>query len=120
MYLSQIVELGTKRQVFTDPQHPYSRALLGSVLFPDPVNRRIDRSAEERRVLTGEIPSPIDLPQGCYLYGRCRVAVEACRTMPQELRPLDDGRLVRCWRVTEGDLDPSTDPFGIASVLKAG
>ena len=119
MYLSQIVEIGTKRQVFTDPQHPYSRALLASVLFPDATNRRIDRPAEERRVLTGEIPSPIDLPRGCYLYGRCPVGVDACRNTPQVLRPLDDGRLVRCWRVIEGDLDPAADPFGIASVVKA-
>jgi oligopeptide/dipeptide ABC transporter ATP-binding protein len=102
MYLSQIVEMGTKEQVFGNPQHPYSKALLSSVLFTDPTDRRIDR--EVRESLAGEIPSPINLPVGCYLYGRCPLAVEACQTMPQRLEPLSDGRLVRCWRVTRGDV----------------
>lgn len=103
MYLSQIVEHGTREQVFRDPQHPYSRALLASHLFPDPSNRRVDR--EVRETLSGEIPSPIDLPVGCYLASRCPVAVPECRTAPQELAAQPDGRKVRCWRITEGDLD---------------
>jgi peptide/nickel transport system ATP-binding protein len=103
MYLSQIVEHGTREQVFGDPQHPYSRALLASHLFPDPAYRRVDRAVRE--TLSGEIPSPIDLPVGCYLAGRCPVAVPECRTVPQELITQPDGRKVRCWRITEGDLD---------------
>lgn len=102
MYLSQIVELGTKEQVFEHPQHPYSRALLSAVLFPDPENRRVDHEVQE--ALEGEIPSPVDLPKGCYLYSRCPVAHERCRDMPQVLQPHHDERLLRCWRVTEGDL----------------
>jgi peptide/nickel transport system ATP-binding protein len=104
LYLGQIVEVGTKDQVFNDPQHPYSRALLASHLFPDTDNRRVDR--EVRETLEGEIPSPIteNLPKGCYLYGRCPAQVDKCRDLPQELAKLDDGRSVRCWRVAEGDL----------------
>ena len=102
MYLSQIVEIGTTEQVFGDPRHPYSRALLASVLFPDPSNRRIDR--EVRETLEGEIPSPINLPKGCYLYSRCPLAVAACAERPQELQLLPDGRQIRCWRVAEGDV----------------
>jgi oligopeptide/dipeptide ABC transporter ATP-binding protein len=103
MYLSQVVEFGTREQVFGDPQHPYSRALLASHLFPDPGNRRIDRKVRE--ALSGEIPSPIDLPIGCYLAGRCPVAVESCSTAPQSLVLQPDDRKVRCWRITEADLD---------------
>ena len=104
LYLGQIVEVGTKDQVFNRPRHPYSRALLASHLFPDTANRRVDR--EVRETLEGEIPSPIteNLPKGCYLYGRCPAQVDKCRDMPQELATLDDGRSVRCWRVAEGDL----------------
>lgn len=104
MYLGQVVEMGTKDQVFNTPRHPYAKALLASHLFPDLKNRRVDR--EVRETLEGEIPSPIteNLPKGCYLYGRCPSQVEKCRDMPQELAPLDDGRVVRCWRVSEGDL----------------
>ena len=106
MYLGQVVEIGTKDQVFNTPRHPYAKALLASHLFPDVENRRVDR--EVRETLEGEIPSPIteNLPKGCYLFGRCPSQVEKCRDMAQVLTPLDDGRDVRCWRVTEGDLPP--------------
>jgi oligopeptide/dipeptide ABC transporter ATP-binding protein len=104
MYLGQIVEIGTKDQVFETPRHPYAKALLSAHLFPDVANRRVDR--EVRESLQGEIPSPIteNLPKGCYLFGRCPSQVEKCRNMPQELTELEDGRLVRCWRVQEGEL----------------
>lgn len=101
MYLSQVVETGSLRDVFDDPQMPYSRALLSSVLLPDPTRRRRDREAPYQ--LRGEIPSPVDLPPGCYLAGRCPIVVERCRHEPQQLEPLEEGHLIRCWRVTEGD-----------------
>jgi oligopeptide/dipeptide ABC transporter ATP-binding protein len=99
MYLSQIVEIGTRAQIFGTPRHPYSRALLSAHLVPDPGDRRVDRP--DRPSLQGEIPSPVDLPRGCYLHGRCPDQVDACRTMPQALAALADGRQVRCWRVTD-------------------
>ncbi len=104
LYLGQIVEVGTKEQVFNDPQHPYSRALLAAHLFPDTSDRRVDRDVRES--LEGEIPSPVteNLPKGCYLYGRCAHQQEKCKDMKQELKAMDDGRLVGCWRVLEGDL----------------
>jgi oligopeptide/dipeptide ABC transporter ATP-binding protein len=101
MYLSQIVEMGTKEQVFSHARHPYSKGLLASVLFPDPSRRRIDQEIEYE--LEGEIPSPIDLPPGCYLASRCPVALPTCHEMPQEMRSLGDGHEVRCWRVTATD-----------------
>ena len=94
MYLGQVVEVGTRAQIFGAPRHPYSRALLGAHLVPDPARRRVDREPEA--ALAGEIPSPIDLPKGCYLAGRCPVATDACRVTLQPLRQLADGRLIRC------------------------
>lgn len=102
MYLGQIVEIGSLDQVFGDPQHPYSRALLGSVLRPDPTSRRVD--VPPRLALEGEIPSPVDLPPGCYLAGRCPAVVERCHVEPQVLAPVPPGHLSRCWRVSSGEL----------------
>lgn len=102
MYLGQVVEIGTKEQVLGTPRHPYSKALLASHLFSDLSNRRVDR--KERGSLKGEIPSPIDLPKGCYLYGRCPAQVGRCRDMPQVLSALPDGRQVRCWRAQAGEI----------------
>ena len=102
MYLGQVVEIGTKEQVLGAPRHPYSKALLSSHLFPDLSHRRVER--KERTSLTGEIPSPIDLPKGCYLFGRCPSQVERCRDTLQHLAKLPDMRKVRCWRVEAGEI----------------
>ncbi|WP_051231467.1 ABC transporter ATP-binding protein [Kaistia adipata] len=102
MYLGQIVETGTVEQVFSKPRHPYSQALLSAHLFPDPTNRRVDSVIPA--ALEGEIPSPIDLPHGCYLASRCPHVVEACRATPQALEPLEGGQSVRCWRAVAGEI----------------
>ena len=101
MYLGQIVEEGTVEQVFTEPQHPYARALLAAHLFPDPARRRVDHP--EEAPLQGEIPSPIDLPKGCYLASRCGYVTDACRSTPQVLAERG-GRFVRCARVMAGEI----------------
>jgi oligopeptide/dipeptide ABC transporter ATP-binding protein len=102
MYLGQVVETGAKEELFASPRHPYSRALLASHLYPELGNRRVDR--ELRDSLSGDVPSPVDLPSGCYLYGRCPMQREPCRNERQELTELADGRSVRCWRVREGEI----------------
>ncbi|MCX7324984.1 MAG: ABC transporter ATP-binding protein [Hyphomicrobiales bacterium] len=107
MYLGQIVEIGTREQIFRSPRHPYAKALLAAHLAPDPSRRRVDRIEDAK--LAGEIPSPIDLPRGCYLAGRCPEAVASCRTQLQPLRTLRDGRQIRCTPVAERD-GAKTDP----------
>ncbi len=99
MYLSQIVEQGDREQIFAHPRHPYTRALLAAHLDTDPSHRRPDHPPAIR--LEGEIPSPVDLPPGCYLAGRCPSALPQCRTEKQELVAHEPGRLVRCWRAAE-------------------
>lgn len=102
MYLSQVVELGESEDTFENPRHPYSRALLAAVLRPNP-NERRDLSAHAER-LEGEIPSPIDLPKGCYLATRCPYVRDRCRNETQELRQIGQSHWTRCWRVSEGEL----------------
>ncbi|HYB40131.1 MAG TPA: ABC transporter ATP-binding protein [Candidatus Methylomirabilis sp.] len=95
MYLGRIVETGRTEDIFERPLHPYSRALLSSVLYPDP------RKERERFVLTGEIPSPIDLPSGCALHARCPWARPECDLSAPALEPLLPGRYVACFRARE-------------------
>ena len=86
MYLGKIVEEGASAQLYGDPRHPYSRALLASAPSPDPVVER----ARPRVPLTGEIPSPTNPPSGCRFRTRCPVVREACATKlppPVEVAP---------------------------------
>lgn len=99
MYLGQIVEVGTTEQIFDAPRHPYTRALIAAHLGEAPSRRRVEHPAPHG--LTGEIPSPIDLPVGCYLASRCAHAHDRCRAERQDLILADD-RHARCWRA--GDL----------------
>jgi oligopeptide/dipeptide ABC transporter ATP-binding protein len=88
--------------VFDSARHPYSRALVASTLVPDP-KRRYEQGQRRER-LRGEIPSPIDLPKGCYLASRCAYVQERCKTEPQALLSVEEGHQARCWRVIERDL----------------
>ena len=93
MYLGMIVELGTAKELFSHPRHPYSVGLLSSVLLPNPKLKR-----ESAVDLAGEIPSPIDLPTGCYLASRCPFADDKCRA---EMPPIDtvvEGHIVNCFK----------------------
>jgi oligopeptide/dipeptide ABC transporter ATP-binding protein len=90
MYLAQIVEIAPKKAIFTRPQHPYTEALLESVPVPDPKRRR------RRRVLTGDVPSPINPPSGCRFHTRCPYAEARCRVEEPVLKEAADGQWVAC------------------------
>jgi oligopeptide/dipeptide ABC transporter ATP-binding protein len=80
MYLGKIVELGSVEEIYNNPQHPYTKALLSA-------NPRIDQSAQiTRQILTGDIPSPLNRPSGCSFHTRCPIAVPECSTREPELR----------------------------------
>jgi peptide/nickel transport system ATP-binding protein len=92
MYLGLICEMGTLEQVYRNPQHPYTQALLAAVPVPDPHVRR------EKMLPKGEIPNPINPPLGCRFHPRCPVAEEVCSQELPLLRPVlgDEGHLVAC------------------------
>jgi oligopeptide/dipeptide ABC transporter ATP-binding protein len=93
MYLGMIVEQGDAASVFSQPRHPYSIALLSSVLLPNP-RLRFDTSVR----LAGEIPSPINLPTGCFLASRCPFVVDKCRAEIPPVEYIGAGHSVRCIR----------------------
>jgi peptide/nickel transport system ATP-binding protein len=93
MYLGKIVEIGDLREVFTNPQHPYTRALMAAVPVPDPRHRRTEPLPQ------GEIPSPINPPTGCHFHPRCPIAQKGiCDVESPELLLLegDDEHGVSC------------------------
>ena len=98
--------MGPTESVFRRPAHPYAEALLSAHLDPDPAKAR--RLRPPRDLLKGEIPSPIDLPKGCYLSSRCGYAVDACRSTPQELSTLADQHLAALKDLIDHYADPST------------
>jgi oligopeptide/dipeptide ABC transporter ATP-binding protein len=103
MYLGEIVEEGPIEEVFEDPAHPYTMALLASA---PSVDRAL--SSTPHVVLSGEIPSPIDLPTGCFLASRCPFALDECRAGRPSLDPIGDERRSRCFRMT-GALPPISE-----------
>ena len=96
MYLGSLVEIGPADGVFFEPQHPYTQLLVGSNPEPDPAAERTRTSTQ----ISGEIPSPVNIPPGCRFAGRCPNVMDVCRVVRPELKPLktsgDDARLVAC------------------------
>ncbi len=95
MYLGRVVELAACDELFDNPLHPYTRALLAAVPVPDPTVEA-ERSFQP---LTGEVPSPINPPPGCVFHPRCPLTVAACKEARPELRELRPGHWVACGQV---------------------
>ena len=90
MYLGKIVEYTDKKTLFTNPQHPYTEALLSAVPIPDPTVRR------KKTILQGDVPSPIQPPPGCHFHTRCPYAEEQCKIEVPVLKEYSPGHMVSC------------------------
>jgi oligopeptide/dipeptide ABC transporter ATP-binding protein len=111
MYLGQIVEIGTRDEVFANPQHPYTQALLSAIPIPDPERPR------QRIRLEGELPSPLDPPPGCRFHPRCPIAVLGegiCDELEPELRPsaTSASHLASC-HLRTGDFQHKERPLAV-------
>jgi len=90
MYLGRIVELATCEELFANPIHPYTEALIAAAPVPDPTQARLEVPVE------GEVPSPVSPPIGCAFHPRCQIALERCRVEVPTLTPMPGGRTVAC------------------------
>jgi oligopeptide transport system ATP-binding protein len=92
MYLGKIVEMADRNDLYADPLHPYTKALLSAVPIPDPVIEK----RRERIILSGDVPSPINPPSGCHFHTRCPYAMEVCRQVDPIFADQGNGHYVAC------------------------
>jgi peptide/nickel transport system ATP-binding protein len=95
MYLGRVMEIADRDSLYSDPLHPYTRALLNAVPIPDP---RLERE-RPRAVLGGEVPSPLDPPRGCVFHTRCPMATQECRESVPALREVRPLHFAACLKV---------------------
>ncbi|MBC7259611.1 MAG: dipeptide ABC transporter ATP-binding protein [Chloroflexi bacterium] len=96
MYLGKLMEMTTSLELYKNPLHPYTKALLSAVPIPDPV-------VEEKRkriILEGDVPSPANPPKGCNFVTRCPMRMDICKEQEPEFRDVGGEHFVACWRVS--------------------
>ncbi|MBI1793082.1 MAG: dipeptide ABC transporter ATP-binding protein [Chloroflexi bacterium] len=91
MYLGKMVELAGRDEIYRDPKHPYTQALMSAIPVPDPKMKR------KRTILKGDVPSPLHPPSGCRFHPRCPIAVEMCSQKEPEFREIKPNHWVACW-----------------------
>ena len=97
MYLGTLVEVAESNELYTNPMHPYTKALLSAIPIVDPLKAR-----EHKRIqLKGELPSPMNIPEGCRFVTRCPHATEACKNGVPKLQEISKGHSVACHRAKE-------------------
>ena len=105
MYLGKIVEIAEARELYENPLHPYTKALLSAIPVPDPKQKR------ERIVLKGDVPTPINPPTGCRFRTRCPWAIEDCAKVVPELREIAPNHFAACIRVEGYETAPTVETF---------
>jgi peptide/nickel transport system ATP-binding protein/oligopeptide transport system ATP-binding protein len=93
MYLGKVVELASREELFSNPLHPYTQALMSAIPIPDPRIRR------QRIILPGDVPSPLNPPPGCRFHPRCPVVMDHCSYQEPKLLEVSPGHYTACWRV---------------------
>jgi len=91
MYLGNMVEVATSDDLYANPSHPYTQALLSSIPEPDPT-----KAARERIILEGEVPSPLNSPSGCKFRTRCKYAMKKCAEIVPPMIEIEKGHHVAC------------------------
>lgn len=97
MYLGKVVEITASNQLYANPMHPYTKALLSAIPIPDP---KVEEG-KERIKMGGEIPSPVDPPAGCRFQNRCKYATERCKKEEPKLRLVGNDHYVACHMIEE-------------------
>ncbi|MFP4302732.1 MAG: ABC transporter ATP-binding protein [Spirochaetaceae bacterium] len=104
MYLGKLVEVAEKREFYDNPLHPYSQALLSAIPVSDPTKKK------RRIILTGDVPSPANPPQGCPFHTRCPVAMDVCRRVVPQLLPTPSGHYAACHKVHPPEASIAANP----------
>ncbi|WP_422485091.1 ABC transporter ATP-binding protein [Gudongella sp. DL1XJH-153] len=92
MYLGKMMEITSSKELYKNPLHPYTQALLSAIPIPDPKSNKMDK----RIILQGDVKSPINPPEGCRFSSRCRYCMDICTEVTPELREVEPGHFVAC------------------------